>query len=47
VRQAANAVASARLRLNLATPLGGTDPDNAIRGGLGGRSREAFGMIGV
>jgi hypothetical protein len=28
-------MASARLRLNRATPLGGTDPDNVTRGGLG------------
>jgi hypothetical protein len=47
MRRVANAVASARLRLNLATLLGRMDPDNVTRGGLGGRSREAFGTIGV
>jgi hypothetical protein len=45
--QAANAVACAQLRLNLATLLGGMDPDTETLGGFGGRLRVGFGMKGV
>jgi hypothetical protein len=45
--RAANNMACAQLRLNLAMPLVGMDRDTESRGGFGGRSRDGFGMMGV